>query len=100
MEIRMGRFRQSVGWCVLCVSSLAGGAHPTAAVAAAQGPAAVGKPVIALVDGTVVAVDGGAAREKAVVLIEGDRISQVGSAGTVTVPAGAKTISMKGKWLI
>jgi imidazolonepropionase-like amidohydrolase len=58
------------------------------------------KPVIALVDGTVVAVDGGAPREKAVVLIEGDRISQVGTVGTVTVPAGAKIISLRGKWLV
>ncbi len=58
------------------------------------------KPVVALVDGTVVAIDGGAARQNAVVLIEGDRISQVGAAGTVTVPANAKVISLKGKWLI
>lgn len=58
------------------------------------------KPVIALVDGTVVAIDGGAARQDAVVLIEGDRISQVGTAATVTVPANAKVISMKGKWLL
>src|ERR1700760_3057622 len=48
------------------------------------------KPVIALVDATVVAIDGGAPRQNAVVLIEGDRISQVGAAGTVTVPPNAK----------
>ncbi|MDB6102164.1 MAG: amidohydrolase [Gammaproteobacteria bacterium] len=56
--------------------------------------------VIALVDGTVVAIDGGAARQDAVVLIEGERISQVGAAGAITVPAGARVLSMKGKWLI
>jgi imidazolonepropionase-like amidohydrolase len=68
------------------------------------GPLAVAdntpKPVIALVGGIVVAIDGGAARQDAVVVIEGDRISQVGAEGTVTVPANAKIISMKGKWLI
>ncbi|HWM67623.1 MAG TPA: amidohydrolase family protein [Steroidobacteraceae bacterium] len=58
------------------------------------------EPVLALVDGTVVAIDGGAPRQNAVVLIEGARISQVGAAGTVTVPANAKVISMKGKWLL
>ncbi len=71
--------------CLCCGSALAD-----------SGP----KAVTALVDGTVVAIDGGAARQNAVVLIEGDRISQVGAAGTVTVPANAKIISMKGKWLI
>lgn len=73
-------------------------------VGLAAGPAAFAdsapKPVVALVDGTVVAIDGGAARQNAVVLIEGDRISQVGNVGAVTVPASAKVISMKGKWLL
>ena len=76
--------------------ALAVGLCAVSAAFADNGP----KPVIALVDGTVVAIDGGAARQDAVVLIEGDRISQVGTAGTVTVPANAKVISMKGKWLI
>jgi imidazolonepropionase-like amidohydrolase len=58
------------------------------------------QPVVALVDATVVSIDGGAPRENAVVLIEGDRISQMGTAATVTVPANAKVISMKGRWLI
>ncbi len=58
------------------------------------------KQVTALVGGTVVAIDGGAPRRNAVVLIEGDRITQVGVAGTVTVPADAKVIPMQGKWLI
>ena len=83
----MGRFRQ----IALFVAGLS-----CFAVAQAQGA----KPVTALVDGTVVAIDGGAPRENAVVLIEGERITQVGSAGTVTVPPGAKVISMKGKWLV
>ena len=85
----MIRSRLAFAFLIVCLSS-------GAAALADSGP----KPVIALVDGTVVAIDGGAARQNAVVLIEGDRNSQVGAEGTVTVPANAKIISMKGKWLI
>jgi imidazolonepropionase-like amidohydrolase len=56
--------------------------------------------VTALVGGTVVAIDGGVAHQNAVVLIEGERISQVGAAGAVAVPANARVISMQGKWLL
>ena len=49
-----------------------------------------GRSAVALVDGTVVAIDGGPALQNAVVLIEGDRISKVGAAGTVSVPPNAK----------
>ena len=79
---------------MVCLSGLVGA--PSAVLAQGHGT----QPVIALVDGTVVAIDGAAPRENAVVLIEGDRISQIGTAGAVTVPAGAKVISMKGQWLI
>ena len=65
--------------------------------ATAQEP---GQQVVALVDGTVVAIDGGMARQNAVVLIDGERITQVGAAGAVIVPPNARVISMKGKWLI
>jgi imidazolonepropionase-like amidohydrolase len=81
------RFRLALAF----MTCLAGG---SAAVAAGD------KQTIALVEGTIVAVDGGAARQNAVVLIDGERISQVGIAGAVAVPAGAKVISMKGKWLL
>jgi len=59
-----------------------------------------GQQVVALVDGTVVAIDGGMARQNAVVLIDGERITQVGAVGAVIVPPNARVISMKGKWLI
>jgi imidazolonepropionase-like amidohydrolase len=88
----------SRGTCLLALAVLClAGAAGLPGAALGQGG---GKPLIALVDGTVVAIDGGAPREHAVVLIEGERISQVGAAGTVSVPAGAKVISMKGRWLI
>jgi imidazolonepropionase-like amidohydrolase len=83
--------RLGLAFSCLTVWVSAGSAAP-----ADSGP----KPVVALVGGTVVAIDGGAARRNAVVLIEGDRISQVGNAGAVTVPPNAKVIPMKGKWLL
>ncbi len=54
---------------------------------------------IALVGGTVVATDGSPAIAHATVLIAGDRIVQVGPAD-LPVPAGARSLSMAGKWLI
>jgi imidazolonepropionase-like amidohydrolase len=66
-----------------------------AAATTASAPA-----VTALVGGTVVAIDGGAELKNATVLISGERISQIGPAGSVAVPPGAKVISMAGKWLI
>jgi imidazolonepropionase-like amidohydrolase len=74
-----------------------------AALAAPTGGAAVaaGAPqVIALVGGTVVPVDGSAEIRNATVLVSGERITAVGAADQVAVPAGARRISMAGKWLI
>jgi imidazolonepropionase-like amidohydrolase len=56
--------------------------------------------VSALVGGTVVATDGGGSIQNATVLITGERISQVGPAASIAIPAGAKIIDMKGKWLV
>ncbi len=62
---------------------------------------AAGEPrVTALVGGTVVAVDGGAPSTDATVLIEGERISRLGPAASIVIPAGARVIDMKGRWLI
>lgn len=63
--------------------------------AAADAPAP-----IALVGGTVVGIDGGAALTDAVVLIEGERIKNVGPAASVQVPANAIVVPMNGRWLI
>ena len=57
-------------------------------------------PVIALVGGTVVGIDGGPALKNATVVVTGERISQVGPADSTAIPAGAKIIPMGGKWLI
>lgn len=58
------------------------------------------KPVTAIVGGNVVSVDGAAPIQNATVLIEGERIVQVGPSSSVTVPAGATVIPMQGKWLV
>jgi imidazolonepropionase-like amidohydrolase len=66
------------------------------ALAAAADPPAS----IALVGGTVVGMDGGAAIRDSVVLIEGERIRSVGPASNVKVPPGARIVPMQGRWLI
>lgn len=79
------------------IAAIAAAASLVAAPVAAQAPA---KPVTALVGGNVVAIDGGAPIRDATVLIEGDRIAQVGPSSSITVPAGAKVVPMQGKWLV
>ncbi|MBS0421140.1 MAG: amidohydrolase family protein [Proteobacteria bacterium] len=93
----MIRFRLALAPLAACLVLTCSAAWAQAPQAAMQAPAAA---VVALVDGTVVAIDGGPALQNAVVLVEGDRISKIGAANTVTVPPHAKVISMKGKWLI
>jgi imidazolonepropionase-like amidohydrolase len=86
----------AAGAAALNVLAGISGAAGVASVAAAP----AGAEVTALVGGTVVGIDGGLALQNATVLISGERISQVGPAGSTAVPAGAKVISMAGKWLI
>lgn len=69
------------------------------ALAASAGAVSAAKP-IALVDATVVAIDGGPPLTNSVVLIEGERIERVGASGSVKIPADATVISMKGRWLL
>ena len=59
-----------------------------------------GAQVTALVGGTVVNIDGGPAQEDAVILVEGERISAIGSRDDIEVPAGATVIDQSGHWLI
>ena len=68
------------------------------AIASAASPAAPVQ-LKAIVGATVVNIDGGAALQDAVVLIEGDKIKAIGPANTA-VPAGAEVIRAKGTWLI
>ena len=54
----------------------------------------------AIVGGTVVDVTNGRSIANAVVLINGERITAVGPADSVSVPAGAEVIHAEGKWLL
>jgi imidazolonepropionase-like amidohydrolase len=54
----------------------------------------------AIVGATVVDIYGKSNIEDAVVIVEGDRISAIGSADSVEVPADAEIIDAKGTWLI
>ena len=56
--------------------------------------------VKAIVGANVVDLDGGAPIRDAVIVIEGERISAVGSAGTTRVPTDAEVIRAEGMWLV
>lgn len=55
---------------------------------------------IAIVGGTVVNLDGGKPLVDAVVLVDGERIEQIGPRTEVEIPAGTKIVDAAGKWLI
>lgn len=75
----------------LCVAL----AWPVSALAQPAMPA-----VTALVGGTVVDVDSGRETPDATIVVRDGRIAEVGPAAGIAVPAGARVVSMKGKWLI
>ena len=76
--------------CVVALLASAGG--PLQAVAA--------NGTTALVNATVVNLDGGQPLSDAVVLIEGERIAAIGGRGEVTIPPGADVVDVGGTWLI
>jgi imidazolonepropionase-like amidohydrolase len=55
---------------------------------------------LALVGGTVIDGRGGPPLKDAVVIVDGDRIVAVGSRASVTVPAGATSVDVAGKYLV
>lgn len=61
---------------------------------------AAGFQVKAIVGANVVDLEGGPAIQDAVVLIDGERISGLGPAGSTRVPAGAEVIRADGMWLV
>jgi imidazolonepropionase-like amidohydrolase len=56
--------------------------------------------VLALTGGNVVHVDSGTIEADAIVLIDGERIVDIGPAATMRVPDGARRIDLGGRWLI
>jgi imidazolonepropionase-like amidohydrolase len=57
-------------------------------------------PVTAIVGATLIDGNGGAAVADAVVVIAGERITAAGPRSTVSIPAGARTIDGRGKFLV
>jgi imidazolonepropionase-like amidohydrolase len=70
-----------------------------AAIVRGQAPQPAG-PATVIQGGTVIDVRTGALQPNSVVVIEGERISRVGSAGQVQVPAGATVINAAGKFVL
>jgi imidazolonepropionase-like amidohydrolase len=70
--------------------------------AAVQRAAAVepAGPPIAITNVTVIDTTGGPSRPNMTVVVEGDRIVQVGSAGRARIPRGARVVDGAGKFLI
>lgn len=58
------------------------------------------KPLLALIGGTLIDGNGGAPLRDAIVLINGDRIIEVGDRSRVVVPPGAKVIETTGKYIL
>ncbi|MFK7831615.1 MAG: amidohydrolase family protein [Congregibacter sp.] len=63
-------------------------------------PLNAGAAVTAIVGGNLVDVETGKVLRDAVLIIDGERISALGSAGELAVPADAELIDASGKWLI
>lgn len=55
--------------------------------------------VLVIQGGTLIDGNGGAPVPNSVIVIQGNRISAVGRAGTVQIPAGATVINAAGKWI-
>src|SRR5258706_13694470 len=56
-----------------------------------------GAPALVIQGGTLIDGNGGAPFANSVIVIQGNRITQVGRAGQVQVPAGAQVINAAGK---
>lgn len=54
----------------------------------------------AIVGGTIVNLDGTKPLQDAVILVDGERITAIGSRSKVDIPAGTEIVDAKGKWLI
>ena len=68
-------------------------------LAAGQAPPPAGQATV-VQGGTIVDVRAGGLQPNTVIVIVGDRISRIGTAGQVPVPAGARVINANGKFLL
>ena len=60
---------------------------------------AQGQAALVIQGGTLIDGNGGAPLANSVIVIQGNRITAVGAAGQVQVPAGAQVINANGKWI-
>ncbi|MGY9107797.1 MAG: amidohydrolase family protein, partial [Alphaproteobacteria bacterium] len=65
-----------------------------------QSGEAQGQQTLVIQGGTLIDGNGGAPVVNSVVVVEGNRITAVGAAGQVDVPAGARVIDASGKWVL
>ncbi len=97
---RTSVLRRAVALFACCVLSAAVPAALAQSAAAAAADSAA-KPLVRVITGaSVVNLEGGPAIRNAVLVITGERISAVGPAGSVAIPAGAREIKLPGKWLM
>jgi hypothetical protein len=82
---------------ILFASALLSCAALAASLPVAQGQQ---QQAVVIQGGTLIDGNGGAPVANAVVVIQGNRIAQVGVAGQVQVPAGARVIQANGKWVL
>ena len=71
-----------------------------AGLAPGQSTPAPSPSCLALTDITVIDTTGSRPSERATVLIKGDRISELGEPGKVSIPSGAQTVDGTGKYLL
>lgn len=97
----------AVAACLACLlnAAMPVGAAPTAPAAPTTvpnpaPPPSANHPLIALTGANVVNTDGSPPIMNAVVIVDGERVAQVGSAATVPIPPGAKVIALDNQWLI
>lgn len=84
---------------VFAATAAAQMAPPSAPPPPATDAAPPPPPVRVITGANVANLEGGAPLMNAVVVITGERITAVGPAGQVTIPAGATEIRLPGKWL-
>src|SRR5262249_47394572 len=59
-----------------------------------------GAPTLVIQGGTLIDGNGGAPVANSVVVIQGNRITAVGAAGQVQIPAGAQVVNANGKYVL
>jgi imidazolonepropionase-like amidohydrolase len=85
----------------ICPGSGAGEERPAAVVAAEAGlQSREAVPIVVIKGGTLIDVRTGRQVADSLIVVEGDRIKQVGRASDLGVPQGAQVVDAQGKWII